>query len=308
MRNEAVMPKKSLQSPAGTPAKTGPRGAVSDIARVLWQNRKARAGIIILGIFIAVTIFGPWMTPYSPTASNFPTMLHPSARHWLGTTQAGQDVLSELIYGTRASVLVAFAVGLIATFLSMLVGITAGYLSGTVDDILSFLTNVFLVVPGLPLLIVLASYAPGRGLLLIVVIIGLTSWPWGARVLRSQVVTLRTRDFVVAAKLAGDSVGRVISREVVPNMLSLVMANFLGASTAGLLAAVSLEFLGFGNPNQVSWGSMLYWAQNSSALLGGQWAWILAPGLCIALFGMSLVLINFGFDSVSNPRLQEETS
>ncbi len=283
-------------------------GALVEVVQVLWRNRKSRAGIILLGVFIFFALFGTWITPYNATDVNFPEMLGPSAQHWLGTTQSGQDVLSQLIFGTRVSVLVSFAVGAIATFLALLIGVTAGYVSGWVDEILSFLTNVFLVLPGLPLLIVLASYAPGRGMTLIVLIIGLTGWPWGARVLRSQVVTLRNRDFVLASHLAGDGLFRILSREIVPNMLSLVMANFLGASTAGLLAAVGLEFLGFGNPNQISWGSMLYWAQNSSALLQGQWAWILAPGLCIALFGMSLVLINFGFDAVSNPRLREEST
>lgn len=289
--------------------RTGLRGqsATREISGVLWKNRKSRVGLILLAIFILVAIIGPYITPYNPSATNFPYMLGPSAAHPLGTTQNGGDVLSQLIYGTRVSVIVTFAVGAIATFLAMLIGISAGYLAGWVDEVLSFLTNVFLVLPGLPLLIVLASYAPGKGMTLIVLIIGFTGWPWGARVLRSQVVTLRTRDFVTAAYLSGDNWIRIVGREVVPNMLSLVMANFLGASTAGLLAAVGLEFLGFGNPNQISWGSMLYWAQNSSALLQGQWAWILAPGLCIALFGMSLVLINFGFDAVSNPRLQEET-
>lgn len=282
--------------------------AFAEIVHILWQNRKSKIGIVLLGVFVFFTITGFWLTPYNPSATNFPYVLGPSATHWLGTTQAGEDVLSQLIYGTHVSVIVGFAVGAIATFLAMLIGITAGYAGGWVDEVLSFLTNVFLVLPGLPLLIVLASYAPDKGLTLIVLIIGLTGWPWGARVLRSQVVTLRSREFVAAASLAGDSVMRILSREIVPNMLSLVMANFLGASTAGLLAAVGLEFLGFGSPNEISWGSMLYWAQNSSALLQGQWAWILSPGLCVALFGMSLVLINFGFDAVSNPRLREDAS
>lgn len=288
--------------------RTRPRGAVGDIAHVLWKNRKSRVGLILLALFVFFALFGPWITPYSPQATNFPTMLGPSLAHPLGTTQNGGDVLSQLIFGTRVSVIVALSVGAIATFLAILIGVTAGYVAGAVGEVLSFLTNVFLVLPGLPLLIVLASYAPDKGMTLIVVIIGLTGWPWGARVLRSQVVTLRERDFVTAAVLSGDSLFRILSREIIPNMLSLVMANFLGASTAGLLAAVALEFLGFGNPEQISWGSMLYWAQNSSALLEGQWAWILAPGLCIALLGMSLVLINFGFDAVSNPRLQEDHS
>ena len=282
------------------------RSAFADLFGVLWQNRKARVGLIMLGVFVAAALVGPYITPYNVNDSNFGLMLAPSAEHWLGTTQNGQDIFSELLYGTRVSVLIAFAVGGIATGLSMLVGITAGYVTGWLDDVLSFLTNVFLVLPGLPLLIVLASYEPGKGTGLIILIIGFTGWPWGARVLRSQVSTLRARDFVVAARLAGDSVARIISREVIPNMLSLLMANFLGASIAGLLAAVSLQFLGFGDPSQVSWGTMLYWAQNSNALLLGGWAWILAPGLCVALFGMSLVLVNFGVDAISNPRLQEE--
>jgi peptide/nickel transport system permease protein len=294
-----------VSAPAGGAGRA--RGQLAELVGVLWQNRKARVGLIMLGVFVLVAIIGPYITPYSPFDSNFAFMLPPSAAHPLGTTQNGQDVFSELIYGTRVSVLIAFAVGAVATFLSMLVGITAAYVGGWVDDILSFLTNVFLVLPGLPLLIVLASYEPNGGTGLIILIIGLTGWPWGARVLRSQVATLRNRDFVVAARLAGDGTARIIAREIVPNMLSLLMANFLGASIAGLLAAVGLQFLGFGDPSQVSWGTMLYWANNSSALLVGGWAWIIAPGLCIALFGMSLVLVNFGVDAISNPRLQEES-
>jgi peptide/nickel transport system permease protein len=276
------------------------------VLAILWRNPRSRLGLVLFGAFVFLSVFGPWLAPYNPADTSFAPMLAPSARHLLGTTQSGADVFSQLVAGTRVSVVVSLTVGAIATFLAMLVGVTAGYVGGWVDDVLSFLTNVFLVLPGLPLLIVLASYAPGAGMSLLVLIVGFTGWPWGARTMRAQVSTLRARDFVVAARLAGDGLVRILAREIVPNMLSLVMANFLGASTAGLLAAVGLEFLGFGNPNQVSWGSMLYWAQNSSALLQGQWAWILAPGLCIALLGMSLVLINFGFDVVSNPRLQEE--
>ena len=274
------------------------------IFKTLWRNKKSRVGLIILGIFILVAITGPLLAPYSIADTNFATSAAPSARHWLGTTQAGQDVLSQLIVGTGDSVITAFGVGFIATLLAIILGISSGYAAGWLDDILSFITNVFLVLPGLPLLIVLASYAPGKGIGLIILIVGFTSWPWGARVLRSQVATLRSRDFILAAKLAGDSAPRILVREVLPNMLSLVIASFLSSSLYGLLTAVGLEFLGLGDPNAVSWGSMLYWAQNAGALMNGQWAWILAPGLCIACFGMSLVFINFGFDELSNPRLR----
>jgi len=294
------------QAPAGPVRAATPRGHGSGVLAILWRNPRTRVGMVLLGLFVLVSIVGPWLAPYSVNDTSFMFMLPPSARHLLGTTQSGADVFSELLVGTRVSVVVSLAVGALATFLAMLVGITAGYVGGWVDEVLSFLTNVFLVLPGLPLLIVLASFVPGAGMSVIVLIVGLTGWPWGARTMRAQVSTLRSRDFVVAARLAGDGLWRILAREIVPNMLSLVAANFLGASTAGLLTAVGLEFLGFGNPTQVSWGSMLYWAQNSSALLMGQWAWILAPGLCIALLGMSLVLVNFGFDAVSNPRLREE--
>jgi peptide/nickel transport system permease protein len=279
-------------------------GVWKDIAQVLWRNPKSRVGLVIFAIFVLVALTGSLFAPYSVNASDFAPMSHPSWQHWLGTTQGGQDVLSQLIVGTRSSIMTAFGVGLIATILSVLVGLASGYASGWPDDVLSFITNVFLVLPGLPLLIVLASYAPGKGAGLIILIVGLTSWPWGARVLRSQAATLRARDFVVAARLAGDSTPRILLREILVNMQSLVAANFLGASLYGLLTAIGLEFLGLGNPSDVSWGSMLYWAQNGGALLLGQWAWILAPGVCIAVFGMSMVLINFGLDELSNPRLR----
>ncbi|PSR29621.1 MAG: peptide ABC transporter permease [Sulfobacillus benefaciens] len=270
---------------------------------ILWSNRKSRVGLIVFSTFILISIFGQLIAPYSASNTSFPTMMGPSLQHLLGTTQEGQDVLSQLLVGTGISVITALATGLIATLIAVFIGFLSGYSQGAGDDGLSFLTNVFLVLPALPLLIVLASYAPGRGSTLIIIIVGLTGWPWGARVLRAQVKSLRTRDYVLAAKLAGDSTMRILMREILPNMLSLVMAGFLGASQYGLLTSVGLEFLGLGNPNQASWGTMLYWAQNASALLSGQWAWILAPGLCIALFGMSMVLINFGFDRIANPRL-----
>ncbi len=296
--------------PAAAKANVLPNPTLQDalrrIARVLWRNKKSRAGLLLMSLFILIALFGPFISPYPLNDTNFPFMQGASPQHWLGTTQNGQDVLTELLYGTRVSILVTFAVGLLASLLAMVIGVTAGYMRGWVDEILSFLTNVFLVLPGLPLLIVIASYSPTKGMLIIILIIGFTSWPWGARVLRSQVVSLRSRDFVVAAVLAGDSMPRILTREILPNMMSLVAANFLGASLAGLLAAVGLEFLGFGDPSTVSWGSMLYWAQNSDAMLNGQWPWIIAPGLCIALFGTAMVLINFGLDELSNPSLGGE--
>lgn len=233
-------------------------------------------------------------------------MLTPNAHHWLGTTQAGQDVYSELIWGARQSLYVGFAAGIASTIVGLVIGLIAGYAPGIVDDILSYVINVFLVIPGLPLMIILAAYAPVHGSLLIIFVITVTGWAWGARVLRSQVTTLRSRDYVAAARFAGDGMWRIIFREIMPNMISLVAAGFLGAAVSAILGAAGLEFLGLGDPSINSWGTMLYWAENSGALLEGQWAWLFAPGFMIAVLGTALVLINFAVDEMANPRLRKK--
>lgn len=273
---------------------------------VLWSNRKARVGLIMLGIFVLVALLAPVLTPYDPHDSRFMASQQPSAQHWLGTTQAGQDVLSQLIYGTRTSLLVGALAGALATVLSLLIGMTAGYMQGMVDDVLSFFINLGLVVPALPLMVSIAAYAPVRGLTIIIVVIALTGWAWGARFKRAQVISLRTRDFITSAKFAGDGPFRIIFREVLPNMISLVVLAYIGAASGAIGAEAGLEFLGLGDPNTISWGTMLYWAQNAGAMVTGQWAWLAAPGLALALLTTALVLINFGVDALSNPQLREE--
>ncbi len=293
------------QSGKPATASTKRRSVFLATAALLWADRRARIGIIMLGAFLAVYLFAPWIAPYSPTQGVSISMHGPTFRNWLGTTQSGQDVLSQLIWGSRVSLSVAFLVGIISTILALTVGLIQGTVGGITDQVLGFVSNVFLVLPGLPLIIVVAAYAPARGLSVIVVIIAMTSWAWGSRIYRAQVISLNQRDYVTAARLSGDSNLRIMFHDILPNMSSLVAAHFLGACMTGLLAESGLEFLGLGNPNVVSWGTMLYWAQNDNALPLGQWAWIVAPGLAIALFGMTLALINFGLDGISNPQLRE---
>lgn len=270
-------------------------------------NRLARVGAVLLLLMVLVAVFAPLVAPYSPTDTGFGRSLGPSAAHWLGTTGAGQDAFSRLLYGARVSLLVAFAAGVLATVVAIAVGLFAGYLHGIAEETINFVVNLFLVIPALPLMIVIATYVPGRGVGVIVIVVVLTGWAWGARVLRAQTATLRTRDFVAAAEFSGERPYRIVFREILPNMVSLVAASFLGAATAAVLGEAGLEFIGLGNPDTVSWGTMLFWAQNDSALLTGQWAQILAPGLAIALLAAALSLINFGVDALSNPRLREET-
>ncbi len=261
----------------------------------------------MLGALILAALLAPVVAPYSPADAGFARSLPPGGAHLLGTTGSGQDALSQLIWGSRISLLVAFAAGTLATVIAVVVGLVAGYLPGLADEVLSFITNLVLVIPNLVLMIVLAVYLAGGGVKVIILVVVVTSWATGARVIRSQTATLRSRDFIALAQFGGERPHRIAFREVLPNMTSLVAANFCAAATAAVLGEAGLEFLGLGDPNTVSWGTMLYWAQNSGALLTGQWALVLAPGLCVALLAASLSLINFGVDALSNPRLREQS-
>jgi peptide/nickel transport system permease protein len=273
---------------------------------ILWQNRKSRVGLLLLLGFALAAVFAPLITPYEPKDASFLPNLPPSGDHWLGTTTAGQDIYTQLVWGARTSLLVGVLAGTLATVISLIVGMTAGYMQGTVDEVLSFFINLGLVVPVLPLIAVVAAYSPVRGIGVIIFVIGITGWAWGARIKRAQIVSLRTRDYITAAIFAGESTPRIIFREILPNMLSLIVVGYVGAATGAIGAQTGLAFLGLGDPTTVSWGTQLYWANNSGALLTGQWAWLLAPGLCLALLVTALTLVNFGIDALSNPHLREE--
>jgi len=271
----------------------------------LISNRKARAGLVIVGLFVLVSLIGPWAVQ-DPTA--FTAMPHqlPSTEHWLGTTGQGQDVLAQTVAGTRVTLAVGFATGFLVVLFGALVGGTAGYLGGRTDDLLSLLINVFLVMPGLPLMVVIAAWLPPGPLTLLAVLV-LTGWAWNARVLRAQTLALAKSDFVHAAKVSGESSLRIVTVEILPNMLSLMTSSFIGATIYAIGAQVGLEFLGLGDISKVTWGTNLYWASNDSALLLGSW-WIFVPtGFCIALLGFGLTLINFGVDEIANPRLATES-
>lgn len=274
----------------------------------VWASGKARVGLVILGVFVIMAVFAPWIAPYSPTDNSFGRRLAPGAAHWFGTTSAGEDVLSQVIFGSRISLVVGLVAGGLATIVALIVGMSWGYTKGKVGDVLNFIVNLFLVIPALPLMIIIAAYLQNGGLPMIILVVVITGWAWGARVLRSQTQSLRGRDFVTAAQFSGDSGWRIIFHEILPNMTSIVAGSFFGAATSAVLSEAGLSFLGIGDSTTVSWGSMLYWAQNSNALLLGQWVLLLVPGLCIALLSLSLTLINFGVDGLSNPRLREGAS
>ncbi|HVM72415.1 MAG TPA: ABC transporter permease, partial [Anaerolineales bacterium] len=198
-----------------------------------------------------------------------------------------------------------FSVGILSTLLGLVIGMIAGYLPGVVDGVLNMFTNVFLLIPGLPLLIALASFLP-QGMLTVMLVLTFTGWAWPARVFRSQMLCLREKDFVSASVVSGEGVSRIVFSEILPNMLSLVMSSLFGAVIYTIGADAGLAFLGFENVNIVSWGTMLYWASNSSALLQEAWWTFLPPGLCIALVSFATTMLIYAMDEVTNPRLRSE--
>lgn len=266
------------------------------------RQPKAFAGICILGFFSLAALLGPWIV-VDPTEPVGLPLEPPSFAHWLGTTGQGQDVLAQTIMGARTSLALGFTVGFSVVAIGALVGGIAGYMGGKVDEVLSFLINVFLIMPGLPLMVVIAAYLP-TGPVTIAVALILTGWAWTARVIRSQTLAIRQRDFVAAAVLAGESSFRILVFEVLPNMSSLLVSCFIGATLYAIGAEVGLEFVGMGDVAAVTWGSNLYWASNDAALLTQSWWTFVPTGLSIALVGFALGLLNAAIDERSNPRLR----
>jgi peptide/nickel transport system permease protein len=273
-------------------------------AFAMFRNGKSIAGLIILGVFAILAVLGPFIAPYDPDATD---LMHrneaPSWRHLLGTTHMGQDVFSQITVGTRGVMIVGFLCGVIATIIAVLVGVTAGFLSGFASESLSALSNVFLVIPGLPLIIIVASQFKDPNVLLISAVLAITGWAWGARVLRAQTMSLRSRDFVQAAKAYGEPLWRIITVEMLPNLMAVIASSFVGTVTAAILAQTTLAFVGVTPISNWNWGTILFWAQSQNAF-PDRWWWYLPAGLCIALVGTALALVNFGIDEYVNPRLR----
>jgi len=270
----------------------------------IFVNRKGLVGFSILLLFTLVAILGPRMSPYDPYQS-FTPYQPPSLSHPLGTDYFGYDVLSWLIVGTRVSMLVGYLAGLGTTLLAVIMGVLGGYYDKTLfGELVNGITNIFLVLPGLPLLIILAAefkfssvYAVALGIIII-------SWSFSARVLRSQVLTLKSRDYVIADRTLGMSDFWILVKDVLPQMISIIFSTFLFSMIGAILTETTLDFIGLGDVNTVSWGAMLYWAEDELAYSNNIWWWFIPPGVAIGLVGAALVLINLALDEVTNTRLQ----
>jgi len=267
-------------------------------------NRKAVIGLVIFGFFCLLAVFGPLLEPYDPGKRGDQLLVGPSADHWFGTTHLGQDLFSQMLDGARSVMLVGIIAGVVATVLGVLVGVTSGYLSGLGSESLSALSNVFLVIPALPLILIITLSLPDTDDLTIALVIGCTSWAWGARVLRAQTLSLRRRDYVEAAKATGESTWRILGFEILPNLTAVIAASFIGTVIFAVLSEITLAFIGVPGVSEWNWGAILFWAQSQQALAQGAWWWFVPPGLAIALLGTGLALLNFGIDEYVNPRLR----
>jgi len=278
--------------------------ALNRLFSAVRSNRKASAGFILL-VFVAILAAVPGLIAHDPPrAEIYGRSLGPSSAHLFGTTVYGQDIFSQFVWGARETLIIAVVSGVLSTTLSVIMGVSAAYLGGMADNTLNLITDTLLVFPSFPLLLIIAAYLPNSGVVVLIAILVVTGYAYGARQLRAQALSLRARDYLEAARVRGERRAYIIAVEIIPNMTPLIVAAFLGTAVYNVLFSAGLQFIGFGNPNSVSWGTMLYWAQNNEALAIGEYLWALMPGLGIAILGAAFALLNYAFDEIGNPALR----
>jgi peptide/nickel transport system permease protein len=269
------------------------------------RSKKLLVGGSVLLLFVLFAVFGPFFVHFSPfamsaTAASKP----PSTQHWLGTTYFGEDVFAQLVYGTRSSFQVGLLGGGFAVILGMVIGFVAGYRGGLVDEALNLVTNVVICIPAIAVMLMVGSYLQGMSLLVEAGLIGLFAWPWAARAIRAQTFTLKSRDFVGLARLSGEGSGKIIAREIAPNMSSYLMLTFILLFGGAILTASFIDFVGLGPSATVTLGTMMNSSFFYNALQLHVWWWFIPPGAVIACIVGGLYLTNAGLDEVFNPKLR----
>jgi peptide/nickel transport system permease protein len=267
----------------------------------LWRKRSAKVGLAILVAYGVVAFVGPLIVRYSPYDVTGVPNSPPSLSHPFGTEFLGRDVFSQTISGLYLSLPIGIATATAATLLGFVVGILAGYFD-RLEGILIGAADVLMVFPALPLMVLLGSIFPATDFNISLIMV-LVLWPPIARSIRSQALSVKKRPFVDAAKTVGMSDLRVIRRVIAPEVASIAFAYFVLTVAASIVLVSALQFLGVGNPDVVSWGSMLYFAQQFG-FYAGDWWWIMAPGLSITTLAVALALIGFSFEELMNPRLR----
>lgn len=273
------------------------------LEKYLLKNTKAKVGIGILIFFTLIAIFAPVIAPYEPDEMGFIPWEAPSAKHWLGVNSYGQDIFSQVVYGARVTISVGILAGLLTSFIGIFVGLLAGYKGGRTGEILMRIVDVFLVIPTLAFMIILAAFLPSMGIVNLIIIIGALSWLWMARSIRSQTLSEARREYVDAAKAQGMGTVEIMFKEILPNIIPVVTANMVMVVTQAMLTEATLSFLGLGDPSLISWGQMLSISFDNNAILYNAWYWMLPPGFCIATLGFSFMLIGNSFlDIYANDR------
>jgi peptide/nickel transport system permease protein len=269
-------------------------------------NKMAFAGTLTLSFFILVAIFGPILVPFNVMEFGLATemLMPPSPQHILGTDDMGRDVLAYLISGARVSLMV----GALATLLSMgigtLIGIVAGYKGKVIDNVLMRITDFFLVIPWLPLMMVLAAIL-GTSIWNIILVIGITSWAGTARIVRAQTLSVREQQFVERTVSLGAGSIHIMIHHILPNVFPLIFANTVLIAAAAITSETTLSFLGLGDPSHASWGMMLHYAFETGATSSGAYWYFLPPGLCVVAVVLAFTLMGYAFDEILNPKLRE---
>ncbi len=283
---------------------------MGEVMGALMKNRMGAIGVAILVFFCVLALAAPLLTSSGflapPEAKNFPILLNPSWEHPFGTDSNGKDILSRVVWGSRVSLLVGLLASVIAAVLGTLVGLASGYWGGARDEILMRINDVFLSLPWLALLLVVAYILGGRlSLFVIIFAIGVTGWNFTARVVRAQVLSVKERVFVERARSAGASEWQILRKHIFPNVFPLVFANTILSVAVAILSESTLAYLGKTDVNNLSWGVILQEASSNSAVLIGKWAWIVMPGLALVTVVLGFSLLGYALDEILNPKLRE---
>ncbi len=288
-------------------ARTRRRAAAARTWKTFRKNKMGMVGLFILIFFVLIALFAPLLASHcdlTPTCHpDNPQYAAPSAKFLFGTDNLGRSVLSLTIWGTRISMIVGLAATTLTMLLGSAVGLLAGYYGAWRETVLMRVTDWFLVIPFLPLAIVLAALL-GPSLITIIFVIGITSWPSTARVIRAQVLSVKTRAFVERSRALGSSDWHLMSRHILPNVAPLIFANTILTVAVAILSETTLSFLGLGDPLSISWGTILEFAFNKGAAISGQWWWIVPPGVAIVLVVLAFTMVGYALDDILNPKLR----
>lgn len=277
-------------------------------ASIYRRNKSGLLGLAILLSFIFTAIFAPILSPYDPYKRVDRPLLAPSHKYILGTNDIGQDIFSELIYGTRISLTIGFMAAFFTVIIGTLIGVVSGFLGGAVDEVLMRFTDVIMILPNIPLMILLMALFGRQSFMIMILVLSIMGWTGTARLVRSSTLSIKERIYVEAAKAIGAGDRHIITKHILPNVSPLIVATMIYQVASAMMAEAGLAFLGLGDPSHKSWGMILHYAETSGGWYANMgypaWWWIVPPGLCVALTVASLVLIGQAMEEIINPRLR----